>query len=68
MLTKSKIPEIVQQYEEELLTDWVREQMTGGTRRDDLIRESEVREQSREFLRLFRDAASRHIGDVQSTA
>ena len=65
---KSRIPEIVQKHEQDLLADWVQAQAAGGTRRDDLIRESEVREQSREFLALFREAVNRDGSDVQSAA
>ena len=65
---KSRIPEIVQKHEQDLLAEWMREQTTGGSRRDDLIKESEAREQSREFLSLFREAAGRDGGNVESAA
>ena len=66
---KSRIPEIVQKHEQDLLTDWVRQQTTGGNRRDDLIKEGELREQSREFLALFREAiALGGTEDVQSAS
>ena len=45
----SKIPEILKNYEAELLSDWVKEQIAGGIRRD-LLRESELQEECREFL------------------
>jgi rsbT co-antagonist protein RsbR len=64
---KSRIPDIVQKHEQDLLAEWVRAQ-AGDTRRDDLIKESEVREQSREFLALFREAVGRDGNDVQSSA
>jgi rsbT co-antagonist protein RsbR len=65
---KSRIPEIVQKHEQDLLTQWVRAQANGDARRGDLIKEAEVREQSREFLALFRDAVGRNGSDVQSAA
>jgi rsbT co-antagonist protein RsbR len=65
---KSRISEIVQKHEQDLLGAWMQEQTAGGARRDDLIREAEVREQSREFLSLFRDAIGRDGDDVQSAA
>ena len=65
---KSRISEIVQKHEQDLLGAWMQEQTTGGARRNDLIKESEVREQSREFLSLFRDAVGRDGDDVQSAA
>jgi rsbT co-antagonist protein RsbR len=52
----STLPDIVARHEAELLEDWLRAQATAANRRDDLIRESELREQSREFLALFREA------------
>jgi rsbT co-antagonist protein RsbR len=65
---KSKLPEVVQKHEQDLLADWMRAQIGGDSRRDDLIKESEVREQSREFLSLFREAVGRDGDDVESTA
>ena len=57
MITKSKIPNILEIYEEELLKDWVQEQLASSTRRADLISESELRQQSAEFLEAFRQAS-----------
>ena len=57
MITKSKIPNILEVYEEELLKDWVQEQLASSTRRADLISESELRQQSAEFLEAFRQAS-----------
>jgi rsbT co-antagonist protein RsbR len=65
---KSRIPEIVQKHEQDLLAEWVHGQTNGDARRGDLIKEAEVREQSREFLALFRDAVGRDDSDVQSAA
>jgi rsbT co-antagonist protein RsbR len=42
--------------EQELLTEWVQLQLTSTTLRSDLMREGELREQSREFITLFRGA------------
>ena len=55
---QSRIPDIVRKHEAALLSDWMREQMAAETRRDDLIKEGELREQAREFLGLFRAAAA----------
>lgn len=57
MIEKSKIPNILQDNEEELLKDWVQEQLASSTRRTDLISEFELRQQSTEFLRAFRQAS-----------
>ena len=57
MVDKSKIPNILQDHEEELLEDWVQEQLLSSTRRSDLISDYELRQQSAEFLRAFRQAS-----------
>jgi rsbT co-antagonist protein RsbR len=50
--SQSIIPEILKNYETELLKDWLSEQLSAGIRKD-LIRETELREECREFLDLF---------------
>jgi rsbT co-antagonist protein RsbR len=50
---KSRIPEIISKRESELLVDWMREQLAALTLRGDLMKESELREQSRRFLSLI---------------
>jgi rsbT co-antagonist protein RsbR len=48
--------------EQEILADWVQLQLASTSLRSDLMKESELREQSREFLSLFRAAtASRSL-------
>jgi rsbT co-antagonist protein RsbR len=51
--TKSRIPEIVQKYEGEMLSEWVRHQLE-ETQQLHLISEDVLREDSRRFLRLLR--------------
>jgi rsbT co-antagonist protein RsbR len=64
----SRIPDIVEKHEKEILREWVQLQLQAMTVRRDLMKEDELREQSRRFLRLF--AASLQNGgggmDVQS--
>ena len=48
--------DIVAKHEETLLAEWLREQRSASSRRLDLISDSDVRDQSRELLELFRDA------------
>ena len=57
MIAKSKIPNILQAYEEELLEDWVQEQLASGTWRTDLISDFELRQQAAEFLGALRQAS-----------
>jgi rsbT co-antagonist protein RsbR len=61
----TRLPEILKKYEGELLTDWLREQKAAGVR-PDLINDVELRDQSSEFLRLFREAtAGGNVTDIQ---
>ena len=53
---KSLIPEILQKYQAGLLTEWMKEQAAAGLRRDNFIKETELRQQSTEFLSLLADA------------
>jgi rsbT co-antagonist protein RsbR len=61
---KSRISEIISKYESELLADWMREQMTAKTLRGDLMREAELREQSRNFLDLIASGVSAPEADL----
>jgi rsbT co-antagonist protein RsbR len=47
--------------EQEVLAEWVQLQLSSSTLRSDLMKESELREQSREFIVLFRTALSSGI-------
>jgi rsbT co-antagonist protein RsbR len=51
-----RISEILARHESELLANWVSEQLASTTLRRDLMRETDLREQSRQFLELFREA------------
>jgi rsbT co-antagonist protein RsbR len=55
---KSRIPEMISKRESDLLADWMRELLASTTFRGDLMKESELREQSRQFLNLLVRAAS----------
>ncbi|QJR81478.1 STAS domain-containing protein [Alteromonas pelagimontana] len=52
---KTKIPEIIAQNEQQILEEWIQEQLTTATLRPDLIREEELREQSDTFLKLLQN-------------
>jgi rsbT co-antagonist protein RsbR len=54
---KSRIPEMISKRESDLLVDWMREQLAATTLRGDLMKESELREESRQFLNLMIRAA-----------
>jgi rsbT co-antagonist protein RsbR len=53
-----------------LLADWMREQLASPTLRGDLMKESELREQSRQFLNLVVRAASQQpaLNDIRAQA
>jgi rsbT co-antagonist protein RsbR len=58
----STIPKVLQQYEGEILEDWMRQQLAAPTARPDLMSDTELRSQSREFLGHLRQGAS--TGDL----
>jgi rsbT co-antagonist protein RsbR len=66
MMAKSRISNILQTYEEDLLEEWMREQLDSDTRRADLLSESELRQQSAEFLGALRQAVARtdNLSDI----
>jgi len=59
MNSDSMIPSLVADRYDELLDRWVREQASAPSFRRDLLSDAELRTQSAEFLRLFRDAIGR---------
>jgi rsbT co-antagonist protein RsbR len=51
--TNSRLPDIIRAHEQQILADWMSRQMTSIASRRDLINESELRAQSRDFLAAF---------------
>lgn len=63
----SKIPEILKKFEAELLADWIEELMSVNARKG-LMKETELREECREFLDLFNTAVQQgNLTNIQST-
>ena len=63
---KTRIAEVLERNEAEILADWMKEQATALTQRPDLMKESELRQQSTKFLKLFREAiAGNNLIDIQ---
>src|SRR3977135_4037728 len=62
---KTRIAEVLERNEAEILSDWMKEQATALTQRPDLMKESELRQQSTKFLKLFRDAIAGTNVDIQ---
>jgi rsbT co-antagonist protein RsbR len=54
---RSQIPEILKKDEPQLLADWINEQAASNRRSGERMTQAELRDQSAEFLRLFREAA-----------
>jgi rsbT co-antagonist protein RsbR len=52
----------------ELLTEWLQAQLAADTTRSDLMKESELREQSQEFLSLLQEAAQTGVDRVDTAA
>ena len=52
----SRLNEVLEKNETEILDDWMREQLRSGTLRKDLLTESELRKQSQELLGLIINA------------
>jgi rsbT co-antagonist protein RsbR len=60
------LQQVLAKSQKELLAEWLQAQLVAGTSRSDLMKESELREQSREFLALVQEAA--RAGDVRNVA
>ena len=56
MTSTSKIPDIVRHHESDILKTWVQQQLASTSARGNLIRENDLREQSRAFLSSLQDA------------
>jgi rsbT co-antagonist protein RsbR len=56
---KTRIPEILQKHEATILSEWTKHQFAAAPSRAGRIEDREVREQSRTFLGLVREAAQR---------
>jgi rsbT co-antagonist protein RsbR len=54
--SKSTLPEILKKHESDILASWLKEQLAAVSRRSDLINEVDLKRESGEFLRVFREA------------
>jgi rsbT co-antagonist protein RsbR len=60
------LPEVLANHEADLLADWISEQADGTPRRVGAIKETEIRDQSKEFLSLLKTAVKEgSIQDIQ---
>jgi rsbT co-antagonist protein RsbR len=60
------LQQVLAKSQQELLAEWLQAQLVSGSTRSDLMKQSELREQSREFLALIQEAA--RAGDVRNVA
>ena len=65
---QSRIAEVIDHHEKELLAGWIDCQLQSVASRRDLIDEAELRDQSRAFLRALRDAMASGSDDIESGA
>src|ERR1700679_3542102 len=63
----AKFVEILGKREEQILSEWMKE-MTGATRRGDLIKDSDLRAECAQFLKLMTQATANAGTDFQSPA
>ncbi|MBW4596671.1 MAG: STAS domain-containing protein [Brasilonema angustatum HA4187-MV1] len=63
----SKIPQVIEKYEADLLADWMQALMANNTRRG-LLKETELQQECKEFLRLLTKAVQQgNLTNVQSS-
>ena len=63
----NRIAHVFGKYESELLSDWIEEQKKATTLRSNLMKEAELREQSRNFINLIRIATRQgSLEDISS--
>ena len=63
-----RLSDVITKHESMVLSDWLALQAKAPTMRPDLISEADLREDSRKFLGLLRDAIARGNTDIQGAA
>ena len=66
MAQAQTLAQLVRKNEQKILDQWIAQQLSATTRRADLMKENEMREQSREFLKLFLDAIQTESRDIEA--
>jgi rsbT co-antagonist protein RsbR len=62
------LQQILGKAQKELLAEWVQNQLSSDTLRSDLLKESELREQSRELLSLLQDAVRTGVASINESS
>ena len=65
-LPTTDIAQVLDRHEKDLLADWLERQMQSVATRRGLIEDNELREQSRQFLRLLRHATASGTDDIHA--
>jgi len=65
-MTQTSLAQLFQKHEQQILEAWIKQQLAAASLRADLLKESELREQSREFLKSFIDAAQAGAEDLNA--
>ena len=63
---QTSLAQLFQKHQQQILEDWIRQQLGAATLRSDLLKESELREQSREFLKNFIDVVQAGTEDLDA--
>lgn len=66
MAEAQTLVQLIRKNEQQIFERWVEYQLSATTLRADLMKESEMREQSREFLKLFTEALQTETQDLDS--
>jgi rsbT co-antagonist protein RsbR len=66
MAPTSALAQLFQKHQPQILDAWIQQQLAATSLRADLLKESELREQSREFLKNFIDAAQAGTEDLDA--
>jgi rsbT co-antagonist protein RsbR len=67
MPTATRLPELFKQHEQKIFADWMTSQTSSGTHRADLLKESDLREQSRQLFDAIKEALQRgELSDINA--
>ena len=66
--TKTRLSEIIRKNEQDILNDWIEEQLKSAPRQNAKLKEGELKEQSREFLKALGEALQSDSGKDFDTA
>jgi rsbT co-antagonist protein RsbR len=65
-MAQTSLAQLFQKHQQQILEAWIKQQLAAASLRADLLKESELREQSREFLKSFIDAAQAGTEDLDA--